>query len=181
MRKLRQLGGTMRLIYVLCLCVLPIYVILFWLTNGYPFGGNVPLQIFLYEGPSLPPIAMLPLNLKIYGLLVNLIPVSLGMLLLAFLIRLFHRFSQGEIISTQIVKLIRYIAWTFLWIQLIRPFYSLLMSFVLTLLYPVKYRFAYLGISVQDILMIFVAATLLLIAWVFAEYYKMHKEQEFTV
>jgi len=128
MNNLMRLGAVMKYLYAICFCVLPIYVMLFWITNGFPLGAGTPMQVFLYEGPTLPAISTFPVSVKIIAFLINMIPVSLYMLLLGFLIRLFHCFSRGEILSLRIVKYIRYAAWTFLGAQLIRPIYSFLMS-----------------------------------------------------
>jgi Protein of unknown function (DUF2975) len=181
MKKIRWMSTAFIVLFVTSFFLLPIYIFLYWLTNGFPFGPYMQISIPLYEGPSLPPIGVLPLETKIYSFLISLLPVSLYMGVLAFLIKIFHLFSRGEILSLNIVILTRRLAWTFLFAQLIAPVYSFLISMIMTWHLRPEYRFAYFGINLQDIFLISISIIVLLISWIIAEYYKINQEQEFTV
>ncbi len=181
MKNIRRMSNVLKIIFVIFLISLPTYTISYWLTNSYVFGHSHYFSIFLYEGPQLAPIWTLTATLKMYAFLLNMVPVVLYMFMLGNLVWLFHCFSQGDIMSPKILKLIKRITWTFLIAQLIRPAYTFMMSFIFSQANPPGSRYAYLGITLQDILMVFIGVILLLIYWVFSEYYKINQEQEFTV
>lgn len=181
MDKIRRLSNILKFIFTIMLIVLPVYTALYWVSGSFILGHEHTFNVFLYEGPPLPPIYTLSTNVRILGFLINMIPVTLYMFVLLSLIALFHRFSRGEILSPRIVNSVKHIAWILFAAQILRPIYNFLMSLVLTLQSPPGQRFAYLGITVQDLVMILTSAIALLIYWVFSEYYKLHKEQEFMV
>ncbi len=181
MKNIRRLSTILIFVFATILVLLPIYVAVYWLTNGYALDPYHAIQIFLYAGPPLPPIWTLPTVIKVYGFLINLVPVSLYMLILANLIKLFNYFRQGEILSPSIVILFRRIAWFLLVTQLIRPLYNFFILYALNFAKPPAYRYFYIGINFQDFILISVSAIVLLISWIFSEYYKINQEQEFTV
>lgn len=181
MKKIRRLSLTLQVIIALAFVLLPFYTVVFWLSNGHPFGAQAPIGVFLYEGPVQPLVSILPPNVKAIAFLVNMIPVTLYMVIIAFLMRLFHLYGAGEVFSARVVKLYQKIAWVLLTVQLIKPFYSTLMGYVLTLINPPGQRMLYIGLNIQDFLMICVAGVVLLVSWIVAEYYTLHEEQEYTV
>lgn len=182
MKKIQRLSLILQIIFGLIFLCLPIYTVLFWFSNGLLLGARIPLPIFLYNGPPLPFLWTLPPDLKIYGCLINLIPVGLYMVVTGFLVRLFHLYAhQGEILSQRVVSLFKIIALFLLIAQIIRPLYAMLLSYVLTLANAPGYRFIYLGITLQDIIMISIVAVALLISWILEEYHALNEEQGYTV
>lgn len=181
MKNIQRISLALKIIFIMIFILLPTYNALFWITNGFAVDGISSLNLFLYEGPALPAISSLPLTSKITGCLISFIFIGLYMLILGYLIKLFHLFSKGEILSFNIVIITKRIAWILLITQLARPLFNFLMSLTLTWYFPPGLRFAYLGFNLQDALMISISLVVLLISWVFSEYYKIHQEQEYVV
>ncbi|OGO95146.1 MAG: hypothetical protein A3F10_01295 [Coxiella sp. RIFCSPHIGHO2_12_FULL_42_15] len=182
MNKIRRLSLALQFIFGILFLWLPIYTFVFWLSNGLPFGAHYPTNVFLYNGPALPYIWMLPLSVKVYGFLVNMIPIGLYMIVLSLLVRLFYLYAHyGEIISMRIVSLYKTIALFLLSVQIIRPLYGMLISYTLTSANPPGLRFVFFGISLQDVIMISIISTILLISWIIEEYHELNEEQGYIV
>ncbi len=182
MKRIQRLSLVLQIIFTIVFLWLPVYTVIYWLSNGLPFGSQFPISVFLYNGPPLPFIWTLPLNIKIYGFFVNMLPVGLYMILLALLVRLFYLYHRhGEIISSRIVSLYKTIALFLLATQAVRPFYCMLLSYTLSSANPPGHRFIYFSFSLQDVIMISVASVVLLISWIIEEYHSLNEEQGYTV
>lgn len=181
MGKIRILSIVLRIIFILALIFLPIFTTLFWLTGGYPLGSWMLFTVFPYTGPSLPLISLLPTQFKIYGYLINLIPILFDMAILYYLIRLFREFGKANIFTINNVIYIRRIGWLMLIGEIISPFYTLLLTFTLTYNNPPGYRYAYLGLDLQNVTIGLVALLIILVSWIMQEGHRIHEENRLTV
>lgn len=181
MKKIKIVSFILRLIFSLVFVALPIYVVIYWVTGGHPFGEHYPIAVLAYGGPNLLPVSLLPPSTLLLGFLINLIPVGFYMVILALLIHLFKQYESEQIFSQKNVKTIRNIGVTMLANKIVGPFYGFLLTYTLTYHNPPGYRFAYLGINIQDITIMLIAVLIILVSWVMAEGYKLHEEQQYTV
>ena len=181
MNRIRSISFVLRMIFTLAFIVLPVYTTLFWISTGHPFGPQYTLTVFPYSGPNLPLLDYLPIKLKVYGYFINLIPIVIDMAILFILIRLFRRFEKGSIFTISNVKRIRRIGWLMLIGEIIQPFYALLLSFTMTYANPPGFRFAYLGVNLQNVTLAVVAMLIILVSWIIQEGHKINEENSLTV
>ena len=181
MQKIKQVSFVLRLLFTAAFIALPVYVMTYWISGGHPFGVQFPIAVFGYDGPNLPPVSTLTTSLKTLGFFINLIPVAFYMTILGLLIHLFKLYEKSEIFTKNNVKTIRNIGFAMLLNKAVCPFFGFLLSYTLTQSNPPGYRFAYLGISIQDISIMVIAVLIILISWIMAEAYKLQEEQQYTV
>jgi hypothetical protein len=181
MDKIKRVSLVMRVICSLAFIALPMFVVWFWLSGGHPFGIHVPVSIFPYEGPQLPPLSALPLHFKIFAFLINLIPITFYMIVVGYLQYLFSLYGRSQIFTIKNVICIRRIGWTLLIWQIVKPFYTLLLTFTITYASPAGLRFAYIGLNVTDVLIGCAAVIIILISWIMEEGHKLQEEQSYTI
>lgn len=181
MNKIKRISYWFRLLFQLLFVALPIISIVFWINApnplGFPAAGfsinDIPKSITILH----------PLSnaTKLYGFLINLIPLGCTELILFFLINLFRFFEQAEIFSVKNVQLIRNIGYTILLSQLLNPLYWALISVALTWHNPHGQRVMAITFDDTNIFRILTALLVILISWIIAEGYKLREEQQFTI
>lgn len=157
---------------------LPTSLALFW--AGAPSGV---IQSHLGEGwaslLSINYITHMPLithalttKVKLLGFCISIIPLSINLLILFYLIKLFKSYVHESIFSRQNVSCIQRIGWLLLAGQLLAPIYEALISATLTWGNPVGHRLITISFSKDNLAVILCATMIIVIAWIMAEAYK---------
>jgi hypothetical protein len=184
MNKIRIVSGILRFLFTVLLVLLPAYTIVYWLSNGYPFGHWVSLSVFPWSetAPKLPEVETLTPTVKVVAFIFNMIPIAIYMLILYFLIQLFRLYQSNQIFSISCVRNIRRIGWMMLVNQIIHPFYTFMLSATMTYNLPPGFRFGYIGIfNLPKLMAIVVAVLIILISWIMEEGHRIYEENSYTV
>ena len=183
MNKIKRVSACLKWLMQILFVVLPLVLIMFWMGAPAPVSAiaaqhglsitYIPHGISVVEPLSLPT--------KFFGCLVSFIDLSVDLLVLYFLIRLFGLFQRGIIFSQQCVKNIRYIGFTLLVGQLLNPVTEGLLSLVLTWHNAPGHRIISLSYSSTNFGVLLLAMLVILISWVMKEGYKIKQEQQLTI
>jgi len=166
----------------------PFFVALFWLSGGL-FGFEsesykLGFEIFLgdiYIGEEFFPEFPLAWDIRMFGLAVNMLPLSVSMLSLWWLIRLFDCFTIGEIFTENTVKYIRYLGWTMVAGVAVTPIYDALITLVLTMHNDVGERLIAISFEGTDFEELITAGVIILVSWIMEEGRKLRETDELTV
>jgi hypothetical protein len=118
---------------------------------------------------------------RLYGFLVDLIPVILMELIIYFLIRLFTLYQRAEIFSLQNVKYIKNTGLTLLILQIVRPLGDGFLTAVLTMGNPPGHRYIAITVSGTNVSMMLTAFIIILVSWIMAEGCRLREEQQLTI
>lgn len=181
-KKIRGLSKVLRYVAVLALFLLPIGNAGYWITNGYPFLGNVEWNMVpkITDVP-IPALSDMSSEMKFFGFLVNLIPNAFAMLALFYLAKLFRLYEELEVFSAKSVKCIRHLGYVLLIGQLAHPIYYGLITLTVTIANPPGKRMISLALGTEEIKLMAIAAFVILISWIMDIGRKLQEEQEATV
>ncbi len=179
MNKIRRISQFFKWFFILLFIALPIMYAIFWLNAPIPMSSLAATSGLIPSGTQI----MQPLSLetKFLSFVVALIPLSIDLLVLYFLIRLFMYFERGEIFSLENVKNIKRIGYTIFLGQLFTIVYQLLITTVLTWNNPAPYRVAIFSFTGTNFGLLLAALLIILVSWIMAEGYKLKEEQEYTI
>lgn len=111
-----------------------------------------------------------------------MIPISIDMLTLYFLTRLFRLYQSKEIFSIGCVRYTRRIGWMMLLYQIVEPIYTFLLSSTLTYGYPHGLHTGYAEIfTIPKLMAVVVAVLIILISWIMEEGHRIYEENTYTV
>ena len=178
MHKIHLVSTLLLWVFRILLILLPISLILFWAnaplgTIHRYFGegwASILAVNYMTQVPSV--IGPLSLETKLIGLCISLIPFTINLLTLIFLIRLFKNYAANIIFSLQNVIYIKRIGWILLLGQFLVPIYDALMSAALTWHNPPGHRLIAISFDKTNFAVILFAVMVILISWVMAEAYK---------
>ena len=181
-KKIKQISRVMRLLLQIVFIALPVILAYAWWYK--PLGLHIPPSLsghssfiisFIPKGLAI----MHPLTVmdKVYGFLICLLPLGVMLTILFFMIKLFGLYAQGRIFSIANVQCLKLSAITLLiWEFILQPIYQILLSATLTWHNPPGHRVATLTLSGIDMLLVFSAILVWLIAWIMAEGVKILEE-----
>ncbi len=206
MNKIQKVSLFFRIIFQIIFIALPIWVAWRWIitTNSAPFdhinfGANIrytghlvrnlpmmqPGKYTIYHPPlsigNLPIMQPFSIATKIFGFLINMIPVGVNLFILYYLIKLFSAYERGEIFLMRNVQYIKKIGYWLLAGQLLHLVYEALQSFNLTWQNPHGYRVIAVSINSVNIAIVFVALLIILISWIMAEANKLQADHDLTI
>jgi hypothetical protein len=115
------------------------------------------------------------------GFLISCIPLSITMLILYYLVKLFKLYEQAQIFTSANVKYIRNIGWIMLLNQIIRPIYEAMFTAALTFQNPHGHRFISISFTNNNLTTLIIALFIILISWVMAEGCKLNDEQKYII
>lgn len=118
---------------------------------------------------------------KSVGFLVSLIPLTIYMLVLYFLNKLFGLYEKGEIFALANVRYFRNIGYTLLIGQMLNPIYEGLMGVILTWNNPPGHRLAMVSLDQTNLGVLLTAFLVILISWIMAEGCKLREDQQLTI
>lgn len=179
MNKIRRVSQVFKWFFILLFILLPIVYLVFWIQAPAHVSAVTVSSGLLTPDPNF--LAPLSLSTRLISFCVALIPLSIDLLVLYFLIRLFTCFERGEIFNRQNVKNIRRIGYTVLIGQLLGIVYQLLLTTVLTWHNPEPYRVALFSFTGTNFGLLLASLLIILISWIMAEGYKLQTEHDYTI
>jgi hypothetical protein len=126
------------------------------------------------------PQSFTPLT-KLFCFAVSMIPTSITLIMLYFLIKLFRLYQQGDIFTSMNVRYIRNVGYALLVGQLIKPVYQGLIGLALTWQNAPGHRFAMFVLGTDDFGVILTALLIILVSWIMAEGCKLREDQQLTI
>jgi len=182
-KKIEYVSLFFRIIFQIIFLTLPVVIIIGWINipeSLHLFDGAINIRIIPEEYSSAI-VHLLSVEERLLGFAVSLIPLSIDLLILYFLIKLFHLYEAGEVFSIQNVNYIRNIGYSLLLRQLLSPVYEFLMGFVLTSHNPAGLRFASITFDQTNFGILLTALLVILISWIMAEGCRLREEQQLTI
>jgi len=165
----------LRLVFTAVFLLIPIINALVWI-----FINEMPDEM---QKNVLPHYARLPLPVqaRLLGFIIVMIPSCIAMYGNWVLIRLFRLYEVGEIFSESTVRCFRDISrMLMVWCAAVFVT-SPLLSVALTLHHPPGQRLLVVGVRSMDITALLVGFVLAVIAWVMEEGRKLREEQDLTI
>ncbi len=182
--KIKRVSRILRYLTILYLCLGPICTAMFWINNGQPISSFFQIDIWpeglIAEDILKPIVSLSPLN-KMLAFLVTLIPNLFSVLALYFLARLFRRFEQMEFFSQSTVGNLRKIGFSLLAGQIAHPFYTALISLVLTVSNPPGQRLIAVAFGAKEFSWTALSLVIILASWIMDEGRKIQEEQAATI
>lgn len=183
MKKIQIVSKFFECLFIILFILLPIFLVIFWINAPTPISlDGEKTGIFLNFIPNgikiLHPLAA---KTKQLGFLISLIPLIIQLLILYFLIKLFHQFSTGDIFSIKNIIYIKRIGYTLLFGQLLGTIHQALITAVLTWHNPPGHRIISISFSGTNMAIVLTALLLILISWIMTEGYKLKEEQIYTI
>ncbi len=183
MNKIQRVSLFLRFVFQIAFVVLPLMLALYWIfapqLNLNSMRYNLPIISFIPDGIEiLHPITGTD---ALWGFLIGLLPTTIEMMILYFLIKLFKLYEQGKIFTLPNVECLKKIGICMLINQGASLIYEALISFVLTMHNPAGHRMASVFFGTYDIYNIVTAIMVIVISWIMAEGCKLHEEQQLTV
>lgn len=181
MKKIQLISHYLLWIFRALLVLLPISLLLFWIdaptgliknTLGDSWASILSIN---YMAQMPPVLHALSSKTKMIGFLISLIPFSINMLTVYFLLKLFSNYAKLNIFSSDNAKRIKLIGWVILIGQILKPIHDALLSAALTWNNPAGHRLMTVSLNRTNIALIICAIMIILISWVMTEAYK---EQE---
>lgn len=178
MNKIQRVSLFLRTIFQIAFIVWPLALALYWFFAPQSILNNLPISFIPKGTEILHPITYAD---AFWGFLIGLLPITIEMLIIYFLIRLFKLYEQGKIFTLLNVKYFRNIGICMLINQGIGFVYDVLITFVLTLHNPPGYHVASFTFNNHDAYNIVTAIMVIVISWIMAEGCKLQDEQQLTV
>ncbi len=182
-QKITSLSRLLKITFLIAACALPLLDAGFWITNGYPFlkpffSWDIIPQFD--NQAQITPDQLSPL-IKFLGFLLSLVPTSIYVIALAFLVKLFKHFENFEIFTEESVKCIRKLGFCILLNQLLYPVYIALYSLTLTITNPPGQRMIAVAFGGQQLSLLVIGCTIILISWIMEEGCKLKEDQAATI
>jgi len=182
MNKIQRVSLFFRVLFQIGFIVIPVFTAVCWIYAPQPLH----LAIFTIDTipQGYPILAPFTPTTRILGFLITLLPATVEMLVLYFLIKLFQLYERGEIFMLENVRYLRNIGYILLIGQLINPIYDGLITANITW----RNHFIKKGTSIAavtfdgtNISFILMALLVILISWIMAEGGKLREEQQLTI
>jgi hypothetical protein len=183
MKKIQCVSKLFAWLFIIIFALLPTLVVVFWINAPTPisFVGTKTGFFVSFIPKGITILHPLSAQTKQLGFLVSLIPLTVNLFILYFLIKLFRQFSRGDIFSVSNITYIKRIGYTLLIGQLLGMIHEGLMSAVLTWHNPPGHRMIGISLSGTNIGILLMALLIILIAWIMTEGNKLKEEQEYTI
>lgn len=179
MDRIRKISRFCQICFLIIFCLLPVSVTLFWIfinelhaAYGYVVFLNASKKIELFTNWPI------TLNMKVVGLIGELIYVCVLMAIFYFLTKLFGLYSRGHIFTRENVRYIRLIGYAFIWKPILTlPTYWIL-SYAMYMNNPVSIKTTYSYFDSNDIL---IGLIIIIVSWVMDEGRKLQEEQSLII
>lgn len=183
MQRIQRVSLFFRILFQLSIIIIPTSLIFFWIKGPTPVPIFPNFGVFLNFIPKgIQIIHSLSPWEKFSGFLISMIPTSINLITLYFLLKLFRLYEQGEIFSINNVRYLRNIGYVLLIGELLaEPIYQALISGVLTWGNGHGHRFIQITMGGSNLGMILLAFFIILISWIMAEGCKLREEQQLTI
>lgn len=182
MNKIVSLSRLLKRSAFILVILLPFLEAGYWISSGYPF-----LEPW-FQAEPLPVFGSWPVGWndlsggqKFLGFLSNLIPLVFSMSALFFLAKLFASMERLQLFAGENAHYVRKAGWALLWGQMLHPISVACLSLSLTYRNPVGERNLSISIGTNELAMIAIGLTLLLLSWILEEASVMNEDQQATV
>lgn len=186
MRKLRVVSAILKWIFILALFIYPIFYLVVSVAGLIVNHYSMPMETagpgiwFLWQFP-VARFYGLPISIQIIGFLVSLAPLVFFVLKNYYLARLFYLYQHGTIFALDNVRYIRNIGVVILVWEIVRPFYQILMSLLLSSQNPPGHHQVSFQINGTDISMLIIAIIIIVVSWIMREGVELEQENRLTV
>ncbi|MEI6242228.1 MAG: DUF2975 domain-containing protein [Chlamydiota bacterium] len=190
MHKIQKVSQIFRFLFLAIMILMPFFTISYWYT-GNSIGLIVPASwteflqsqgCTLGHNSELYVYTALTSGQKFFAFLTSLIPLSISLIILYFLVKLFSLYESLIIFTEKNVKLIRNIGYTILFGEALHfIIYEPLFSLAVTFSNPPGQRMIKISIQGENIAWICAGFLLILISWIMNEGRKLQEEQEHIV
>ncbi len=181
MQKIMRVSLIFRIIFQIIFIALPILTILFWAYTpaslewrGVGFGMWFASQKVIVLHP-------LSMETRLFGFLINIIPIGLLMAVSYSLIQLFRLYEKQIIFTLKNVQSMKRTGLFLLFYEIARPFSEAATTALLTWHNPHGHRIATISFSGINLTVILTAIMIILISWIMAEGCKLQEEQQLTI
>ena len=183
MNKIQKVSKFFKWVFQIILIAMPILLIIFWIGAPSPVSTTAANYGFAisYIPKGIKILHTLSCSTKFLGFIISLIPLTINLVVLCFLINLFRSYEKCEIFSYKNVCYIKYIGYTLFIGQLLSPIYQALLSAALTWHNPHGERYVNISLSGTNIGILLAALMIILISWIMAEGYKLKEDQSYTI
>lgn len=182
MRKIQRVSKFFRWLFQITCIALPILSIIFWFNAPSPIEVVHHALVVNYIPESIKIFHTLTYSERFFGFIISLMPLTVNLFILYFLIRLFQLYEKCEIFSLKNVQYIKYIGYTLLIGQFIaNPIYEAILSATLTWHNPRGERMATISFTGTNLGIVLTALLIILISWIMAEGYKINEDRKYTI
>lgn len=181
MNKIQRVSMFFRVLFQVLFVTLPVLELIGWTTAPEPLSFFAHIVEFSVIPNSYPILHTLSNTERMMGFMLDLTTVSIELVTLYFLIKLFRLYEAGEIFSLNNVRYIRNIGYALLAGQLFSPVHQLLMGLVLTLNNPHGHRFIAVTFKQNNVGILLMSLLVILVSWIMAEGCRLREEQLLTV
>lgn len=174
-RNIQTVSKITRILLLIVLFLIPITLVFFWFSSNH---------LFLTFNPQLLPTNLishekLGSNYHFWAFLLSWLPGIASMLILYYFAQLFGYYQRGKIFTVDNAKCLRNAGIVIFAWEVIRPFYDMLMAFVLL---PSQLHASIdIHFNTSNIRGFIIAVVLIVVAWVMQEAANMKQEQELTI
>lgn len=182
--RIQKYAKFFTVLFWIALFLLPLWNATIWLSGGAISGPYNSLEVLTGNNmleTAYHPTFPLPWDIRTFGLGVSMIPTTISMLSLWWLIRLFSYFIHGEIFTCHTVKYIRRLGWTMFSGVLLTPVHEALLTIVLTLHNAPGKRLVRISFESADVKQLITAGLIILISWIMNEGRKLRETNELTI
>jgi hypothetical protein len=179
MNKIQRVSLFLRVFFQIAFVSWPIVLIMYWGFAKYSIPSFAYFIRLIPDGLEiLHPITTTD---AFWGFIIGLLPTTIIMMILYFLIKLFKLYEQSKIFTTLNVKYIKNIGITMLIGQGVNLIYEALITFALTFHNPAGHKIASITFGTFDVYNIITAIMVIVISWIMAEGCKLQEEHQLTV
>ncbi len=177
MQKINKRSQTFSLLFKCLFILYPLFIITVWLGAislpvGYFAISRMPIDMELHS---------IPLDLRIYACLVDMIPTVIVMLSFFYLAKLFQLYAKNIIFSHANVAYIRKLGIALLSQTITSILIQPILTIILTWDKPTGEHVAAMGFSGADMSYLVFAGIVIIISWVMEEGRKLEEERALTV
>lgn len=183
MNKIQRISTFFKWLFLIIGVALPILSIILWINPPTSITTAHHALVMRDIPKSIQILILHPLSstTKLLGFVISLIPLTVNLFLLYFLIRLFQLYEKCEIFSLKNVRYIKCIGYTLFIGQLINPIYQALLSAALTWNNPHGKRMIVASLSGTNMAILLTALLIILISWIMAEGHQLAEDQKYTI
>lgn len=181
MRKVVRLSRILKWGVGLFCLSLPFFEAGYWITNGYSFLAPFWVEPLPSFGGRIVTWGNLNELQKLFGFLINMIPLAFSIFALGMLAKLFSSFERLEFFKRENVSILKKAGWALVFGQIVYPIYYGLLSLNLTFRNPVGERNVSISLGGHQFEVLAIGLSILVAAWIFEEAVKLKEEQEATV
>lgn len=181
MNKIQRTSRYLRWLFTGLMVITPILYVAFWFfvpdvikQDDFIMGFNViPSQLIV--------VHPLTTMLRLLGLTISIIPMSITLLLYANLVTLFLMYERGYYFNLQNVSVIKRIGVYLLLGEILRPLEEAATTLLLTWQNGPGQRALLISLKGNNIVVIITGIMIILISWIIAEGHRLSEDQRLTI